>query len=114
MAWFLLVSGGVVRGRLVGVATHHSPLTTPPLTKGTYRRFRSVVQPNPAERAKTGEWAKGGNRTRSQFVVYPQRADRHGSAVAVISGVNDFLEIQGHVDALEHRQVVIDLQDLLG
>ena len=44
--------------------------------------------------------------------MHPQRDNGHRSAIAVVGRVKDFLKVHGHVDALDHRQVVVRLQDL--
>src|SRR5262249_12398437 len=51
--------------------------------------------------------------TRSlQFDVYPQREDRDGTAIAVVGGMIDLVEVSRHVDALADLTAVVDFQDL--
>src|SRR5437764_546110 len=54
-----------------------------------------------------GESARG-----SELVMDPQRADGYRSAIAVVGRVDNFLEVQGYVEAFDHGQVIKHLQDL--
>ena len=45
--------------------------------------------------------------------MHANRTDGHRTTIAVVGGINNLLEIQGYVEAFDHRQVIEHLQDLL-